>query len=90
MWRPTYGVTVAGVKAFQVGGGSAWVEALKYNAGSPHIVGTPIRTTAAGSWVYATSYKGTKIAAGSTIWGRVKRQTGSPSQVAVQIDITFP
>jgi hypothetical protein len=88
VWRAPFACTVTAVKGYRVGGTGATVNARK-NGTSNHLA-SAVSLSSADTWTDGGSVQNTAYAAGDKLEIMVVSVAGSPTQVAVQVDLTRP
>jgi hypothetical protein len=88
VWRAPYDCTVTNVRGYRVGGTGATVNARK-NGASNHLA-SDLSLTSADTWMDGGSVQNTAYAAGDKMEIGVQSAAGTPTQIAVQIDLTRP
>ena len=88
VWRAPFACTVTAVKGYRVGGTGATVNARK-NGSSNHLA-SALSLTSADTWMDGGSVQNTAYAAGDKMEIMIVTVAGSPTQVAVQVDLSVP
>lgn len=88
VWRAPFACTVTNVRGYRVGGTGATINARR-NGTSNHLA-SALSLTSADTWMDGGSVQNTAYAAGDKLEIMVVSATGSPTQVAVQVDFTRP
>lgn len=88
VWRAPFACTVTAVKGYRVSGSGATINARK-NGSSNHLA-SDLSLTSADTWMDGGSVQNTAYAAGDKLEIMVVSVTGTPTQVAVQVDFTRP
>lgn len=88
VWRAPFACTVTAVKGYRVGGSGATVNARR-NGSSNHLA-SAVSLSSADTWTDGGSVQNTAYAAGDKLEIMVVSATGSPTQIAVQVDFTRP
>lgn len=88
VWRAPFACTVTAVKGYRVGGSGASVNARK-NGTSNHL-NTALSLTSADTWMDGGTVQNTAYATGDKLEIMIVSVSGSPTQVAVQVDFTRP
>lgn len=85
VWRAPYSCTVTNVRGFRSGGSGATVNARRN--GSATFLASNLSLTSADDWLDGGAVQNTALVAGDEVEMQVVTVTGSPTQVAVQIDM---
>lgn len=85
VWRAPYSCTVTNVRGFRVGGTGATVNG-RLN-GTSTFLSSDLSLTSADSWLDGGTVQNAAIVAGDEVEIQVVTVSGSPTQVAVQIDL---
>lgn len=88
VWRAPFACTVTAVKGYRVGGSGATVNARRN--GTDNHLASAVSLSSADTWTDGGSVQNTAYAAGDKMEIMVVSATGSPTQVAVQVDLTRP
>ena len=88
VWRAPYPCTVTNVRGYRVGGTGATINARR-NGSSNHL-SSDLSLSSADTWTDGGSVQNTAYAAGDKLEIMVASVTGSPTQVAIQVDFTRP
>lgn len=88
VWRAPFSCTVTNVRGYRVGGTAATINARR-NGSSNHLA-TALSLTSADSWMDGGTVNNTAYVSGDKLEIMVVSVTGSPTQVAVQVDFTKP
>jgi hypothetical protein len=88
VWRAPFACTVTAVKGYRVGGTGATINARK-NGASNHL-SSALSLTSADTWMDGVAVSNTAYAAGDKLEIMVVTATGSPTQLAIQVDFTRP
>lgn len=88
VWRAPFACTVTAVKGYRVGGTGATVNARR-NGSSNHLA-SAVSVASADAWTDGGAVQNTAYAAGDKLEIMIVTVTGSPTQVAVQVDFTRP
>ena len=88
VWRAPFACTVTAVKGYRVGGSGATVNARR-NGSSNHL-SSAVSLASADTWTDGGAVQNTAYSAGDKLEIMIVSVTGSPTQVAVQIDFTKP
>lgn len=86
VWRAPYACTVTNVRGYRVGGTGATINARK-NGSSNHLA-SALSLTSADTWTDGGAVQNTAYAAGDKLEIMVVSVTGTPTQIAVQVDFT--
>lgn len=84
VWRAPYACTVTNVRGIRVGGSGATINARK-NGASNHL-SSALSVTSTDTWMDGGAVQNATYAAGDSLEIMVVTATGSPTQVAVQVD----
>lgn len=84
-WRAPFACTVTAVKGYRVGGSGATVNARRN--GSEDFLASALSLTSADTWTDGGSVQNAALAAGDKVEIMIVSTTGSPTQLAVQVDI---
>lgn len=87
-WRAPFACTVVAVKGYRVGGSSCTVNARK-NGSSNHL-SSAISLSTADTWTDGGAVQNAAYAVGDKLEIMLVLVSGSPSQLAVQVDFTRP
>lgn len=85
VWRAPYDCTVEAVKGYRVGGSGATVNARK-NGASTHLA-SDLSLTSADTWLDGGAVQNVAYTVGDRMEIMVVTVTGSPTQVAIQVDL---
>jgi hypothetical protein len=88
VWRAPFACTVTNVRGYRVGGTGATINA-RLNGSSNHL-SSALSLTSADTWMDGGSVQNTAYAAGDKLEIMVVTVAGSPTQVAIQVDLTRP
>lgn len=86
VWRAPFAATVTNVRGYRVGGSGATVNARRNNTDN-HLA-SDLSLTSADTWLDGGTVQNTAYVAGDEMEIMVVSVAGSPTQVAVQIDLT--
>lgn len=86
VWRAPFACTVTNVRGYRVGGTGATINARR-NGASNHL-GSALSLTSADTWTDGGAVSNTAYVAGDKLEIMLVTLTGSPTQVAVQVDYT--
>ena len=88
IWRAPFACTVTNVRGYRVGGTGATVNARK-NGTLTH-KSADLSLTSADTWMNGGAVQNTAYAVGDKLEIMLVTLTGTPTQVAVQVDFTRP
>lgn len=88
IWRAPFACTVTNVRGYRVGGTGATINARR-NGASNHLA-SDLSLTSADTWMDGGAVSNTAYVAGDKLEIMVVSITGSPTQVAIQVDFTRP
>lgn len=88
VWRAPFACTVTNVRGYRVGGTGAEINARRNNADN-HLA-SALSLTNADQWMDGGAVQNTAYAAGDEMEIMVVSVAGSPTQVAVQVELTRP
>jgi hypothetical protein len=88
VWRAPFACTVTAVKGYRVGGTTLTVNARK-NGASNHL-SSAVSVSSADTWVDGGAVQNTSYAAGDKLEIMIVTVSGSPTQIAIQVDFTKP
>lgn len=88
VWRAPFACTVTAVKGYRVGGTGATINARKN--GTDNHLASAVSLSSADTWTDGGSVQNTAYSAGDKMEIMIVSVTGSPTQIAVQIDLTRP
>ncbi|MGH7178870.1 MAG: hypothetical protein ACREJC_15955 [Tepidisphaeraceae bacterium] len=86
VWRAPFGCTVTNVRGYRVGGTGATINARR-NGASNHLAAA-VSLAVADTWTDGGAVQNTAYVAGDKLEIMLVTVTGSPTQVAVQVDYT--
>lgn len=86
VWRAPYAATVINVRGFRVGGTGATINARRN--GADNFLSSNLSLTSANDWIDGGAVQNVAVVAGDEIEIMIVTVAGSPTQVAVQIDMT--
>jgi len=86
IWRALFSCTVTNVRGYRVGGTGATINARR-NGANNHLA-SALSLTSADTWMDGGAVQNTAYAAGDKMEIMIVSVTGSPTQVAVQVDLT--
>jgi len=87
-WRAPFICTVTAVKGYRVGGTGATINARK-NGASNHLA-SDLSLTSADTWMDGGSVQNTDYAAGDKLEIMLVSISGTPTQIAIQVEFTRP
>jgi hypothetical protein len=87
VWRAPFACTVTAVKGYRVGGTGVNVNARKN--GSLNHLAAALSLTSADTWMDGGAVQNASYAAGDKMEIMIGSPAGSPTQVAVQVDLTL-
>ena len=87
-WSARYPATVTNVRGYRVGGTGATINARR-NGASNHL-SSALSLTSADTWQDGGAVQNTAYVADDKLQFMIVTVTGSPTQVAVQVDYTRP
>jgi len=87
VWRATYACTVTNVRGYRVGGTGATINA-RLNGASNHLAAA-LSLTSADTWMDGGAVQNTAYVAGDKLEIMVVTVAGTPTQVAIQVDLTI-
>jgi hypothetical protein len=85
VWRAPFACAVTAIKGYLVGDTGSTVNARKN--GSLNHLATDITLNSAGTWIDGGSVENTSYAVGDKLEIMITGVTGSPSQIAVQVEL---
>lgn len=88
VWRAPFACTVTAVKGYRVGGTGATINARRN--GTDNHLASALSLSSADTWMDGGAVQNTAYAAGDKMEIMVVSVTGTPSQIAVQVDLTRP
>jgi len=88
VWRAPFAGTVTAVKGYRVGGTGATINARR-NGASNHLA-SALSLTSADTWIDGGAVQNTAYAVGDKLEIMIVSATGSPTQIAIQVDFTKP
>jgi hypothetical protein len=88
VWRAPFACTVTNVRGYRVGGTGATINARK-NGSSNHL-SSALSLTSADTWQDGGGVQNTSYSAGDKLEIMVVSVTGSPTQIAIQLDYSRP
>ena len=86
VWRAPFACTVTNVRGYRVGGTGATINARR-NGASNHL-SSALSLTSADTWQDGGAVQNTAYAAGDKMEIMVVTVAGSPTQIAIQVDLT--
>lgn len=87
VWRAPFACTVTAVKGYRVGGTGATINARK-NGSSTHLA-SALSLTSADIWMDGGSVQNASYAEGDKMEIMIVSATGSPTQIAIQVDLVL-
>ena len=87
VWRAPFACTVTALKGYRVGGTGATINARK-NGASDHLA-SALSLSSADVWVDGGSVQNTSYAEGDKMEIMIVSVTGSPTQIAIQVDLVL-
>ena len=88
VWRAPYACTVTNVRGYRVGGTGATINARR-NGADNHL-SSALSLTSADTWMDGGSVQNTSYVAGDKMEIMVVSVAGTPTQIAIQVDLTRP
>ncbi len=88
VWRAPYACTVTNVRGYRVGGSSAWINARKN--GTLNHLSANLSLTSVNTWMDGGAVQNTAYVVGDKMEIMITAPVGSPTEVAVQIDLSVP
>jgi hypothetical protein len=88
VWYAPFACTVTNVRGYRVGGTGATINARR--KGTDNHLGSALSLTNADTWMDGGAVQNTALAVGDKLEIMIVTITGSPTQVAVQVDFTRP
>jgi len=88
VWRAPFACTVTNVRGYRVGGTGATINARR-NGTSNHL-SSALSVTSTDTWMDGGAVQNTAYVAGDKMEIMIASVSGSPAQVAVQVDLTRP
>ena len=88
VWRAPFAGTVTNVRSYRVGGTGATINARKN--GTLNHLASALSLTSADTWMTGAAPQNTAYAAGDKMEIMLVSLTGSPTQIAIQVDMTRP
>ncbi len=87
IWQAAFNCTVTKVSAYRVGGGGATINARKNGSSTFLVIDLSVSTT--NNWMSGGTLQNATIAAGDSLEIMVTTLSGSPTQLAIQIDFVL-